>query len=53
MAGSLVRPHEDRAGTRAMPGGDPMVTRAEGLWTLFGLALFGAFLVFAVFAVGP
>lgn len=41
-------PREDRAEPRAMPAGDPRVTRAEGLWTLFGLTILGAFLVFAV-----
>lgn len=49
MATSLAHAkHEDPAEPRAMPGGDPMSTRAEWLWTLFGLALLGAFLSFVV-----
>lgn len=30
----------------ALPAGDPKPARAEWLWTLFGLALLGAFLLF-------
>lgn len=33
---------------RATPGGDPLSTRAQWLWTLLGLALLGGFLAFVV-----
>ena len=50
MAASLAPEarHEDWAEPRAMPSGDPLSTRAQWLWTLFGLALLGAFLAFVV-----
>ncbi len=50
MATSLAHEakHEDSAEPRAMPGADSVSTRAEWLWTLFGLALLGAFLSFVV-----
>lgn len=50
MAGSLAydATHADQAGTRVAPIGDPRVSRAEGLWTLFGLVIFGALLTFTV-----
>lgn len=51
MATSLLtqdaRP-EEWAQPTAQPGGDPMVTRAEWMWTLFGVVLLGAFLSFVV-----
>jgi hypothetical protein len=31
-----------------MPGGDPLSTRAQWLWTLLGLALLGAFLALVI-----
>ena len=50
MATSLAHDakHDDWAEPRHLPGGDPM-TRAQWLlWTLFGLALLGAFLLFVI-----
>ena len=50
MATSLAHDaqHDDWADTGATAGGDPM-TRAQWLlWTLFGLALLGVFLLFVV-----
>lgn len=50
MATSLThdaRPEESAQRT-GEPGSDPVVTRAEWLWTLFGMALLGAFLSLAV-----
>lgn len=50
MARSLTREatHEDWAEPRAVPGGEPTSTRAEWLWTLFGLALLVIFLFFVI-----
>lgn len=50
MATSLTpeaRP-DDWVEPRAMPGGDPLSTRAQWLWTLLGLALLVGFLAFVV-----
>ena len=48
MATSLApeAKHEDWADLRAAPGADPLSVRAQWLWTLFGVALLGAFLAF-------
>ena len=50
MATSLApgAKHEDWAGLPATTGGEPLSTRAQWLWTVFGLALLGAFLAFVV-----
>ena len=40
--------NEDVAEPRAIPGGDPLSTRALWLWTLFGLVLLVAFLALVV-----
>jgi hypothetical protein len=50
MATSLTpgTKHEDWAELHAVPGGDPLSTRAAWLWTLFGLALLGGFLALVV-----
>jgi hypothetical protein len=40
--------HEDWAELHAVPGGDPLWTRAEWLWTFLGLALLSGFLAFVV-----
>jgi hypothetical protein len=49
MATSLTpeaKKKEDWIEPRAVPGGDPLSARAGWLWTLFGVALLGAFLAF-------
>ncbi len=48
MATSLTdaAKNDDWAELHPIVGGDPAVRRAERLWTLFGLTLLGAFLVF-------
>lgn len=50
MAASLApkTKHEDWAELRAAPGAGPLSARAQWLWTLFGVALLGAFLAFVV-----
>jgi hypothetical protein len=50
MATSLApeAKNDDWIESRSMPGGDPLSARAGWLWTLFGIALLGAFLAFVV-----
>lgn len=40
--------HEDQIELPAISGSDPLSARAEWLWTLFGLALLGAFFALVV-----
>ena len=49
MATSLTdaAKNDDWAEVDVIVAGDRAVRRAEGLWTLFGLTLLGAFLVYA------
>jgi hypothetical protein len=50
MATSLApdAKHEDWTERQAMPAADSTRVRAEWLWTLLGLVLLGAFLLFGV-----
>lgn len=51
MATSLAHDakHDDWTEPRALPGGDPLLIRAQWLlWTLLSLALLGAFFLFVV-----
>jgi hypothetical protein len=50
MATSLApdAKHEDWTERRAISAADPIRGRAEGLWTLLGLVLLGAFVLFGV-----
>jgi len=50
MATSLIHDakSENWAEPRSTAGTEPMLTRAEWLWTFFGLALLGAFLALLV-----
>jgi len=50
MATSLApgAKHDDWADLPATTGGEPLSTRAQWLWTVFGLALLGAFLAVVV-----
>jgi hypothetical protein len=50
MATSLApgAKREDWADLPATTGGEPLSTRAQWLWTMFGLALLGMFLAFVV-----
>jgi hypothetical protein len=50
MATSLAADakNEDWAEAPATPGGSPVWSRAEWLWTLLGIALFCLFLAFVV-----